>query len=109
MNKKTIVASLMTGLTFTAALSPMLANADMVSGPPKVESNYQSTEQTFINKFNASVKLENGKFIINYSTLPTNTSATELQKLKDLVSENNLNLQTGLSNSNKKDNSYSGK
>lgn len=89
MNKKTIVASLMTGLILTTALSPILANADTLNAPPKVENTYQSTEQDFINKFDASIKLENGKFVIDYSSLPSSTTTSEIEKLETQINNSN--------------------
>ncbi|MDR0200325.1 MAG: hypothetical protein LBI43_07105 [Streptococcaceae bacterium] len=59
--------------------------------------------QTFINRFNNAIQLQNGQFVIIKSKIPVNATSVELATLNQLVTTQNPQLQQALAQAPKSD------
>ncbi|MCL2113275.1 MAG: hypothetical protein FWH31_04925 [Streptococcaceae bacterium] len=65
------------------------------------DSSANTINQSFINRFNDSIKLVNDQFVIVQSQLPKDTTQDELVKLNQIIAQSNSDLQQQLSLANK--------
>lgn len=99
LTKKVLLCSTIL-FSFSGAMAPsIIVSADSQKVEYKSNnSNSSVVDSNFINKFNGAVKLVDNQFVIDKTLLPKNVSESELQKLQNLVAENNNFLKEQLPN-----------